>query len=70
MMGLIMMQSGMKGGDYKMVIIKRESKMEYIVWVGGTIVYEDNNKNEAEYIGDKYISWGYDDVIIEKVVND
>ena len=38
---------------------------EYIVWVGGNIVYEDNNKIEPEFIADKYINWGYDDVIIE-----
>ena len=38
---------------------------EYIVWVGGNIVYEDNNKIEAEFIADKYINFGYDDVIIE-----
>ena len=41
--------------------------MKYIVWVGGSIVYEDNDKIEAEHIGDKYISWGYDDVIIEDI---
>ena len=38
----------------------------YIVWVGGSIVYEDKDKIEAQFIGDKYIAWGYDDVIIEK----
>ena len=41
--------------------------MKYIVWVGGSIVYEDNDKIEAKHIGDKYISWGYDDVIIEDI---
>lgn len=46
----------------------RGGKMKYyIVWVGGSIVYEDNDKIEAEHIGDKYISWGYDDVIIEDI---
>ena len=40
--------------------------MKYIVWVGGSIVYEDKDKIEAQFIGDKYIAWGYDDVIIEK----
>ena len=39
----------------------------YLVWVGGNIVYEDIDKEIAYYIGDKYISWGYDDVIIEDV---
>tara|TARA_R100000808_G_C2148903_1_gene157146 strand:- start:3043 stop:3177 length:135 start_codon:yes stop_codon:yes gene_type:complete len=41
--------------------------MEYLVWVGGNIVYEDSNKIEAELIRDKYISLGYDDVIIENI---
>ena len=41
--------------------------MKYIVWVGGSIVYEDTNKIEAQFIGDKYIDWGYDDVIIENI---
>ena len=39
----------------------------YIVWVGGSIVYEDIDKEIADYIGDKYISEGYDDVAIEKI---
>ena len=43
---------------------------EYIVWVGGSIVYQDNNKIEANCISDKYISWGYDDVIIEEVISE
>ena len=38
----------------------------YLVWVGGTIVYEDIDKEIANYIGDKYIEDGYDDVIIEE----
>ena len=42
----------------------------YIVWVGGVEVYEDIDKNIANYMGDKYISWGYDDVIMEEVIND
>jgi len=44
---------------------ERQKMNEYIVWVGGNIVYEDNNKIEAKFIADKYINWGYDDVIIE-----
>jgi hypothetical protein len=39
----------------------------YLVCVGGNIVYEDIDKEIANYIGDKYISWGYDDVIIEEL---
>ena len=46
---------------------KGEKMKYYIVWVGGMEVYEDIDKNMANYIGDKYISWGYDDVIIEKI---
>ena len=42
-------------------------KMIYIIWVGGSIVYENNNKTEAKYIRNKYIDLGYDDVIIENI---
>ena len=43
---------------------------EYIVWVGGSIVYQDNNEIEANCIFDKYIDWGYDDVVVEEITND
>ena len=41
--------------------------MKYIVWVGGTIVYEGKNKVEAEDCKHIYVYNGYDDVIIENI---
>ena len=41
--------------------------MIYIVWVGGSIVYEDIDKNIANYIAESYSDEGYDDVIIEEM---
>ena len=40
--------------------------MIYIVWVGGSIVYEDIDKNIANYIAESYSDEGYDDVVIEE----
>ena len=40
----------------------------YLVWVGGNIIYEDIDKEIANYIRDKYIEDGYDDVKIETIL--
>ena len=38
---------------------------EYIVWVGGTIIYEGKNKSVADRRKKQFVDWGYDDVVIE-----
>jgi|TARA_B100000282_G_C31706315_1_gene478851 hypothetical protein len=41
--------------------------MKYIVWVGGTIIYEGNKKSVADRREQQFIDWGYDDVITEAI---
>ena len=41
------------------------NKYKYIVWVGGSPVSEYTNVIEAEILGLRYESEGYDDVAIE-----
>ena len=41
--------------------------MKYIVWVGGTIIYEGSKKSVAERRKNQFLDWGYDDVIIENI---
>ena len=41
--------------------------MNYIVWVGGSIIYEGENIALAKEWRDEYVDNGYDDVIIEDV---
>ncbi len=41
--------------------------MKYIVWVGGTIIYEGSKKSVAERREKQFLDWGYDDVAIEKI---
>jgi len=41
------------------------NKYKYIVWVGGSPVGEYTNVIEAEILGLRYESEGYDDVAIE-----
>ena len=41
--------------------------MKYIVWVGGSIIYEGENIALAKEWRDEYVDNGYDDVIIEDI---
>ena len=40
----------------------------HIVWVGDKKVYDGGDICKAQYIGDKYIGWGYDGVTIETII--
>ena len=41
--------------------------MKYIVWVGGSIIYEGSKKSVAERREKQFLDWGYDDVIMEDI---
>ncbi len=43
------------------------SKEYYLLWVGGTIVYEGNEKFLCDNIEQQFIEEGYDDVVVEKI---
>jgi len=42
----------------------------YIVWAGGTPIYEGTNKENALNVVDIYIEMDYDDICMEKLTDE